>query len=199
MIKFVNIKSGEIAVAENEPHIAALWSSSDHSPNITQGQDFGWRLAPEIVVELKVIKQDAVQLSQLAARLGKPMDDISEPDILAFISTKYSEQNAPIANTEDYQDAYDQEVRRRMAEAEKAPVNELTAPQQESLEDLQKRVELEERLAAARAVPVAQETTTTTTVPPTTTTTTTVAPTTTTTTTEKPEKLDTTTTTTKKA
>lgn len=198
MIKFVNIKSGEVAVAENEPHIAALWSSSDHSPNITQGQDFGWRLAPEIVVELKTIKQDVVQLSQLAARIGKPMDDITEPDILAFISTKYDAANAPIAHTEDYQDAYDQEVRRRMQEAEAAPVNDAPAgPKQESLEDLERRVALEERLAAARAVPAATDTTTTTTEKPLeTTTTTTVAPTTTTTTTEKP---DSTTTTTKKS
>lgn len=183
MIKFFNIRSGETAVAENEPHIAALWSSSDHSPNITQGQDFGWRLAPEIVVELKQIRQDVVQLSQLAARIGKPMDDITEPDILAYISTRYDDANAPIANTDDYQDAYDQEVRRRMQEAEDVTVNQVAeGPPVESLEDLQKRVELEERLAAARATPAAdvQDTTTTTT--------TTVAPdpTTTTTTTEKP-------------
>lgn len=186
MIKFFNIKSGETAVAENEPHIAALWSSSDHSPNITQGQDFGWRLAPEIVVEMKQIKQDPVQLSQLAARIGKPMDDITEPDVLMLISTKYNEANAPVANTEDYQDAYDAEVRRRMKEAEAAPVNQSPPqPEQESLADLEKRVELQERLAAAKAAIDAPVTTTTTTVAPTTTSTTTAVPTTTSTTTKK--------------
>ena len=45
-IRFLNIRSGEEAVAEDEPQIAALWASSDRSPNITQGQDFGWRIAP---------------------------------------------------------------------------------------------------------------------------------------------------------
>lgn len=189
-IRFFNIRSGEEAVAEIEPHISALWASSDHSPNISQGQDFGWRMAPEVVVEMKEIKQDPIKLQEIATRLGKPLEDVNEPDILTYISSKTSAENAPIADGDDYQDMYDQEVRRLTAEqleAKKAATPKVeSTPTQESLADLERRVELEERLAAAHKINEEPSTTTTTT-----------EESTTTTTTEKPAS-STTTTTTKK-
>lgn len=117
-VKFFNIKSGETQVAEIEPHITAMWASSDRSPNITQGQDFGWRLAPEIVVELKRIKQDQNQLMIIAQRFNKPLEDIGEPDILAYISARVAPENAPVATQEDYADIYDDEIRRLSREDE---------------------------------------------------------------------------------
>lgn len=111
-IKFLNIRSKEVRVAETEPHIAALWASSDHSPNITQGQDFGWRLAPEVVIEMRNIKQDGVLLGQIGARLNKPLEDITEPDILSYISSKVDSTNAPVAQEADYSDDYNEEIRR---------------------------------------------------------------------------------------
>lgn len=185
MIKFFNIRSGETRDAETEPQISAMWASSDRSPNVAQGQDFGWRLAPEVVVEMKMIKQDVIQLTQIATRIGKPTDDINEPDILDYISAKYTAENAPVADTEDYADAYDMEVRKRMKEAEQAPVNPAPTTTQtttESLADMEKRAELAERIAKANVQanqaptlepPKKPETTTTTTKIPTTTTTTT--------------------------
>lgn len=191
-IKWFNIRSGETQVAESEPHISAMWASSDHSPNITQGQDFGWRLAPEVVIEMKEIKQDIQILQLIATRIGKPLEDVGEPDILTYISAKIDAANAPVANVDDYNDFYDQEVRRltkEQLEAKKKATNEAatigSTNTQESLEDLERRVALEERLAAARAINAAPETTTTTTeAEPITTTTTTKAVRTTTTTTE---------------
>lgn len=167
MIKFFNIRSKEVRVAETEPLIAALWASSDHSPNITQGQDFGWRLAPEVVVEMKRIKQDWNTLTDIAKRIGKNVDEVTEPDILDFIShTNQAAQNA-IAKDQDYTDEYNEEIRRlEIAVEAENPAVAPTQPQ-ESLEDLQKRVELEERLAAARAknaepaTPATPDTTTT--------------------------------------
>lgn len=187
-IKFFNIRSGETRVAETEPHITAMWASSDRSPNITQGQDFGWRLAPDVLVEAKRIAQDMNQLQIVATRMGKPLEEVRENDILAYISAKTTPENAPVASNDDYQDAYDQEVRRRTEEAKAFSAEENGEPatsapvveQQESLEDLQRRVELEERLAAARAITAAPE----------------VTPATTTTTTETTQKPKTTTTTT---
>lgn len=111
-IKFFNIRSGETQVAETEPHITAMWASSDHSPNITQGQDFGWRLAPEVVVEMKRIKQDVNLLQVIATRIQKALEDVTEPDILGYISARTTPENAPVAVSDDYQDVYDQEVRR---------------------------------------------------------------------------------------
>lgn len=118
-IKFLNIKSGEVRVAETEPHIAAMWASSDHSPNITQGQDFGWRLAPEVVVEMKRIKQDFNTLMQIAQRIGKNVDEVGEPDILLYISSKYDATDTPVAQQGDYESDYDDEIRRLSQVAEK--------------------------------------------------------------------------------
>ncbi len=116
-IKFFNIKSKEVQVAESEPHVAAMWASSDHSPNVSQGQDFGWRLAPEVVVQLKRIKQDAGTLDLIASRLRKSIDELTEPDILMYISAQSSALTAPVAGEADYQDEYDAEVR-RLAQAD---------------------------------------------------------------------------------
>jgi hypothetical protein len=171
-IKWWNIRSKEIRISETEPHTAAMWASSDHSPNITQGQDFGWRLAPEVVVEMKKIKQDLPTLTEIARQIMKQTDEITEPDILMYISAKYDDSNAPQADDGDYTDEYDAEIRRLQAQADRdnnpLPVTETTT---ESLADLQKRVELQERLAAAKKVEEAPVTTTTTETPTTTTTT----------------------------
>lgn len=188
-IRFFNIRSGEEAVAETEPHISAMWASSDHSPNISQGQDFGWRMAPAVLVEMKEIKQNPLKLQELASKFGKPLEDINEPDILTYISSKTAAVDAPIADGDDYQDMYDQEVRRLTQEqldAKKAELPKVEATEtKESLADLERRVELEERLAAARKVTETPETTTTTTEAESTTTTTTKPVSSTTTTTTK--------------
>jgi hypothetical protein len=176
-IRWFNIRSKEVVVAETEPQISALWASSDHSPNITQGQDFGWRLAPEVVVKMKQIKQDFETLTTIARRINKQTDEVTEPDIIMFISE--TDQRAQVAQAEDgdYTDEYEQAVRdeEEKALADKRENAEPVVKPIESLEDLQKRVELEERLAAARAgnnTPAPTVTTTTTKVPTTTTTTT---------------------------
>lgn len=111
-IKFFNIRTKEVRVAETEPLISALWASSDHSPNITQGQDFGWRLAPEVVVAMKKIKQDVNQLQVIASRYGLPLDAIGEKEVLQYISDKTAPEYAPVAVEADYTDEYEQEIRR---------------------------------------------------------------------------------------
>lgn len=111
-IKFFNIRSREVRVADTEPLITAMWASSDHSPNITQGQDFGWRLAPEVVVEMKKIKQDVLILERIAARYNRPLEDVGEPEILQFISDNTQADSAPVAQEADYSDEYDAEIRR---------------------------------------------------------------------------------------
>lgn len=180
-IKFFNIRSKEVRVAETEPMISAMWSSSDHSPNITQGQDFGWRLAPEVVVEMKKIKQDRRLLESIAHTYNRPLEDVGEPEILQYISDMTAPEDAAVAQDGDYTDEYEQEIRdleRSAKEEAKAAASSetVTTTTTESLADLEKRVELEERLAAARKPELVE---------PTTTTTTTETPTTTTTTTKK--------------
>jgi hypothetical protein len=110
-LNWVNIRSGLKTVAETEPQIAALWASSDHSPNITQGQDFGWRLAPEVVVEMKQIKGDFQALERIASRFKKALDDLSEIDILTWISNKTTLEAAPVVEVADFADDYERQVR----------------------------------------------------------------------------------------
>lgn len=135
-LNWVNIRSNLKAVAETEPQIAALWSSSDHSPNITQGQDFGWRLAPEVVVEMKKIKQDLPLLERIASRFGKSLEDIGEIDILTWISNKTSMEAAPAVDVADFQDDYDRQVRLLEGHADPTP-NAMT--DEELLAELQRR------------------------------------------------------------
>lgn len=147
-IRFFNIRSGEELVAENEPQISALWGSSDRSPNVSQGQDFGWRFAPEVVVEMKQIMSDPAKIQQIADRFRKMYEDVGETDVLTWISNKTELLSAPIASTDDYSDEYDAEIKR--LEANKKVADVTTDTTTESLDDLQKRVELQERLAVAQ-------------------------------------------------
>lgn len=166
-LKFLNIHTKEVLVAEGEPMIAALWASSDRSPNLMQGQDFGWRFAPEVVVELRRIKRDRAAMKDVAATFDIPLEDIKEPDILQYISRQIDAENAPVAEVGDYTDSYLADIQRLERESVKSTsvdeTGKTVAPEKESLEDLEKRVLLEERLAAAREKTSSPETTTTTT------------------------------------
>lgn len=110
-IKYFNIRSGETRVAETEPQVSALWGSSDRGPNAHKGQDFGWRLAPEVVVELRKIMRDERALERIAIRYKLPMDAIGEKEILQYISDRTAPKDAPVAEQGDYADQYEQEIR----------------------------------------------------------------------------------------
>lgn len=110
-LNWINIRSGLKTVAETEPQIAALWASSDHSPNITQGQDFGWRLAPEVVVEMRQIMSDVTLMERIAARFKKGFEDLSEIDILTWISNKTTLEAAPEVEVSDFQNDYERQIR----------------------------------------------------------------------------------------
>lgn len=120
MIKFFNVNSGETVEADTEEKIAALWSSSDRSPNVSQGQDFGWRMAEEVVVELEEIASSRPKLMELAAMLEKPVNDIKEYDILTYISMKTDEASAPDpSEAPNYKEQYEARVRKLRKKAQK--------------------------------------------------------------------------------
>jgi hypothetical protein len=164
-IRFFNIKSGEELVAETEPQIAALWGSSDRSPNSNQGQDMGWRFAPEVVVEMKQIMSDPGKIQEIANRFRIMHEDVGETDVLTWISNKTDLNSAPVANGEDYADEYNAEIK-RLEDKKKADTKAAATPvveAGESLADLEKRVALEERLAVAKAKNATVDNTTSTT------------------------------------
>lgn len=119
-IKFLNIKTKRVLVADSGPKIAALYNSSDRSPNVNQGQDFGWRLAPEVVVEMEDIKKDVMMLQRIAAVLKMPYEDVDEKAILTYISSKTVAENAPVAEDSDYSDEYYDSIRKERAKRAKA-------------------------------------------------------------------------------
>lgn len=110
-LKFYNIKSKEIRVADSEPMISAMWASGDRGPNAQNGQDFGWRLAPEVVVELKRIKKNTAILESIAIKFKKSVDELKETDILKYISDKTRVDDAPSGQEGDYEDEYMAEIR----------------------------------------------------------------------------------------
>lgn len=157
-IKFINIHSKEVRVAETEPMVSALWSSSDRSPNITQGQDFGWRLAPEVVVEMERISRDPLMLERIAARYNKPMEDIKEPDILQYISDKTATENAPQANTDDGLDEYQAEIRRLRQENGFMEPEATTTTTTLSLADLEAQLEARRKAEGVTTTTTAETT-----------------------------------------
>lgn len=105
-IIFYNIRNKERRVAQTEPMIAAMFNSSDKGMNANQGQDFGWRLAPEVVVQLRRLKADYPALQSIASRMKKDVQELSDTDLLMHISSLTSVENAPVAMDSDFDDEY---------------------------------------------------------------------------------------------
>lgn len=112
-LTFVNIKSGERRVCHTEPMIAAHLNTSDRNPNAMQGQDMGWRLAPETVIELERISSDPVTLQTIAATFGILLESVSESDILTYISMQNQEEvTGAKVNTRELQHQYEADIAR---------------------------------------------------------------------------------------
>lgn len=112
-LTFVNIKSGEKRVCHTEPMIAAHLNTSDRNPNAMQGQDMGWRLAPETVIELERISQDPVVLQTIAATFGILLESVSESDILVYISMQgRKELTGETVNPRELQHQYEADIAR---------------------------------------------------------------------------------------
>jgi hypothetical protein len=111
-IKFKNTRTNEIVVCDSEPKISAFWNSSNMGPNAMGGQDFGWKLAEEVVVELRRIKRNPSVLQGIANNMGKALNEISDTDILKYISDHTDVDDAPIAMEDDFEEEYNANVRR---------------------------------------------------------------------------------------
>jgi hypothetical protein len=111
-IKFFNVKSGETREASTEPMIAAFWSSSDLGPNIQQGQDFGWRLAPETAVEIKRIKKNHSLLRDIAQRYQVLPENITDSIVLKFMADRDAlAVQEEVEASQDFTDEYTSAVK----------------------------------------------------------------------------------------
>ncbi len=93
MITFENITTGErvsfggeLDANARQAHIAAFLNSSDLSPNAQKGQDFGWRLAPEIKDEIDRMKSDPNIMAILSRQIGIGIDEIRDYQVLNYIA-----------------------------------------------------------------------------------------------------------------
>ena len=108
MITFENIKTGEKVVFTGEQeagsrnaHMAAYLNTSDLSPNAgMRGQDFGWRLAPEVIAEMDAVRQDYDTLERISKRLGVGIDDIRDFHILSHVADRSFAEDAKRARVD---------------------------------------------------------------------------------------------------
>lgn len=109
MITFENIRTGEKVTFTGEQetnsrnaHMAAYLNASDLSPNAgTRGQDFGWRLAPEVIAEMEAVRQDYDTLERISKRLGVGIDDIRDFHILSYVADRSFAQDAKNARVNE--------------------------------------------------------------------------------------------------
>lgn len=115
-IGFFNIKSGETHYCRLEPTIAAYINSSDMGINASRGQDFGWRLEPDWVRQVKAFRRDEQKMQMLLTRNGG-----QKPSTTQILYSIYGEQmRAYEQQLEDDDSPFEQEYLKEIGE--KAPV-----------------------------------------------------------------------------
>lgn len=110
-IEFFNVRTGESRIAETIEHMAAFFNSSDLGPN-ARVQDYGWRLAPEVVVEMDRIREDEDLLEKIAAKQAVPIEDLAEYHLLKYIAARFYKKINPREDTaEHHRDEYEERLR----------------------------------------------------------------------------------------
>lgn len=116
-IMFHNVKSGERRLCKTEPMIAAHLNTSNRSPNAHTGQDMGWRLAPETVIKLEEALRDPETIRKIAADFGLPTDNVSESDVLTWVSRQDDKSvSGENFTQEDFERKYEDDIRKLRAE-----------------------------------------------------------------------------------
>lgn len=114
-ITFERMNDGvlETRVASTVEHIAAFFNSSNEGPNAKNKQDFGWRLAPEDLVELERLKEDANVMERIAATYQIPVEDVADYNVLKYMASTRFKSTARDTKNEDrtYESDYDRRVR----------------------------------------------------------------------------------------
>lgn len=140
MINFMNIKTGERKNLSEPHHIAAYLNSSDLGVNSNKGQDFGWRLAPEIIVRVDEMANDAMLLQNLATNLGIPIDELTTTHLVQHISFMEDQANRMSQSRRErepeFKNQYDMEIAklRKGEDWDDAPA-EVVAEQKEAAQE----------------------------------------------------------------
>lgn len=112
-ITFFNVKTGEKRTVDTEPLIAAFFNSSDQHVNVQQGQDFGWRIAPETVKRIREIKANDTLMAKIAQTFQLVPDAISDTDVLRWISVEDAQAKSAQGQEQesDYTQEYEDQIR----------------------------------------------------------------------------------------
>ncbi len=115
----------ETRTATSVEHIAAFFNSSDEGPNAKNKQDFGWRLAPEDLIELEDLKNDPAVMERIATVFQIPAEDVADYNVLKFMASKRFKSAATDTKAEarDYESDYARRVR-EARESKKAPAKQ---------------------------------------------------------------------------
>jgi hypothetical protein len=122
MITFENIKTGEKVSFHGgqdpetrQAHMAAYLNSSNLHPNALKGQDFGWRLAPEIVAEMDRVRTDPQTLDMLARRIGVSIDDVRDFHVLNYVAEMDFAKDALAQRAKNESTDYERKYNERLA------------------------------------------------------------------------------------
>lgn len=115
-VKFFSVRSGEVVLAETEPMIAAYFNSSDLNPNGIV-QDFGWRIHPNMVRQIRELEEDEDFIRSLAKELEIPSENVATYHILKYLSDKEerAKRKAEKLNDNKFQEQYDRELAAALA------------------------------------------------------------------------------------
>lgn len=159
MITFENISTGEIVTFTGEQeanarnaHMAAYLNASDLSPNAgVRGQDFGWRLAPEVIAEMDEVREDYDTLERISKRLGVGIDDIRDFHILSYVADRSFAQDAKNARVnQPTSSELEDDYRARVKAAKGGKIEEQTN-KGENLVEYNEAAERGQKLAAENA------------------------------------------------
>lgn len=95
--------------------MAAFLNSSDLGPNAGQrGQDFGWRLSPEVVAEIRKTKSNFNKMQEIARLKGCSVDDLRDHNILDYIANQEFAKRAMESNQNAQNDTHESDYNKRV-------------------------------------------------------------------------------------
>lgn len=116
-VSFFNIKSGEEVSLDDPAHIAAFVNSSDMGKNSNKGQDFMWRIQPELKAKVDKYSDDTAKLEEVSRRLGVPLDSIEVVHVLSQIAYEQGIEQQAAARVAENAPAHAAEYEERLKAA----------------------------------------------------------------------------------
>lgn len=89
-IGFYSVKTGETRYAVLDAQIQGYINSSDLGINASRGQDFGWRLSPEWVKQVRAFRANENKMATLSAKLR--LEDDQLPSLTQVLYAIYGQQ-----------------------------------------------------------------------------------------------------------